>query len=109
MAQALLDAVRLNARGRIVTAVRAQIGARFQVDCRALAEAFAEAASGTLVEGALLDLTIVPITWTCRSCGWTSMTEAVWTACAVCGGQLDASGGDGLVLTGIDVPWWEVR
>ena len=109
LSQALLDAVQNQAGGRCVTAVRARIGARLQVDPEALTEAFAEASTGTVAEGAPLELTVAPVHSTCRVCGQTYVADTVPSTCAACSAsEFETSGADALVLEAINLPWWEV-
>jgi hydrogenase nickel insertion protein HypA len=108
LSQALLDAVQNQAGGRCVTAVRARIGARLQVDPEALTEAFAEASTGTVAEGAPLELTVAPVHSTCRVCGQTYVADTVPSTCAACSAsEFETSGADALVLEAINMPWWE--
>jgi hydrogenase nickel incorporation protein HypA/HybF len=108
LSQALLEAVKDRAGGRLVTGVRARIGACWQVDRQALAEAFEAASTGTVAEGASLDVIVTPPHGTCRVCGQT-YTEVVPLVCAECGAAaVESAGGHTLVLEAITVPWWEV-
>lgn len=109
LSHALIDAVQDRAGGRWVTAVRARVGARLQVDPEALAEAFAEASTGTVAEGAPLELTVGPVFSTCRVCGASYVSDTLPSTCAACSAsEFDTSGAELLVLEAINMPWWEV-
>jgi hydrogenase nickel incorporation protein HypA/HybF len=107
LSQALLEAVKDRAGGRLVTAVRARVGAWWQMDCQALTEAFAAVSTGTVAEGASLDVVTAPSHGMCRVCGQT-YAEFVPRVCAACGAAaIEPIGDHALVLEAISVPWWE--
>jgi hydrogenase nickel incorporation protein HypA/HybF len=104
LSEAILEAVEKRAAGRKVTRVRIRVGATHRVAEPALDQAFSEVAGGTVAEGAAVEVVVVPVEATCRSCGSKSEMDDVWGLCPVCGGaDLDTAGGDELTLESIEV------
>lgn len=67
--QSVVDAVCEHAAGRRVRNVRVEVGALCAIVPDAMQFCFGVAAEGTVVEGALLDLTVQPGSARCRTCG----------------------------------------
>ncbi|MCG5218647.1 hydrogenase maturation nickel metallochaperone HypA [Streptosporangium sp. KLBMP 9127] len=102
MCEGLLDLIEQRAAGRRITAVRLRVGARHAVVDEAFDQAFAVVADGTAVQDAVVDLEVVPVTVTCRTCERLSESLDVLAVCAHCGGDdVDISGGDELVLESV--------
>lgn len=100
----ILGAVERRAAGRRVTGVRVRIGAGHRVSEPALAQAFAQAAAGTIASGARIDLVPVPMRFRCRTCGAKGETDDPFNPCSACGAvDIDVSGGDELLLESISV------
>ncbi|GLW09273.1 putative hydrogenase nickel incorporation protein HypA [Microtetraspora sp. NBRC 13810] len=101
MCEGLVDLVQQEAAGRRVTGVRVRIGAGHAVVPEAFGQAFALAAGGTAAQDAELDLVVVPFTLDCRGCGGRTESADALAACPSCGGDVDVTGGDELVLESI--------
>jgi hydrogenase nickel incorporation protein HypA/HybF len=104
LCQGILEAVERRAAGRRVTRVRVRVGAQHRVVESALDQSFALVSQGTVADGAVVDLVVVPVRVRCQDCGRdTDATDAL-AACPACGGlDLDTEGGDELILEAISV------
>ena len=101
---AILEAVERRARGRRVRAVGLRVGVVHRAQDAALREAFAEAARGTVAEGARLDVEEVPAQLTWWSCRVVEEVDDPFAACPRCGSvDVDVHGGDDLTLAWIRV------
>jgi hydrogenase nickel incorporation protein HypA/HybF len=99
LAEGVLEAVRRRAGGRPVRRVRLRAGIRHGVDPDSMAQAFHIVATGTEADGASLDLVLLPVQLTCRSCGFAADTLDLLAVCPQChGAEVDLAGGDELVL-----------
>ncbi|MBA2488258.1 MAG: hydrogenase maturation nickel metallochaperone HypA [Chloroflexi bacterium] len=100
--QELVEAALRRSAGRPVTGVRIRVGSLHRVDGPSMAQAFELLTEGTELEGADLDLVVVPAQATCGSCGRTTPSDGPQQACPGCG-ALDPrlSGGDDLLLESI--------
>jgi len=103
LCEAIVDAVERRADGRRVDRVRVRIGALHRVVEPAFQEAFAHAASGSVAEGADLDLVVVAPHAVCSSCGQERLMADFRPLCNSCGSVLSMDGGDELVLESIQV------
>ncbi|MEV4379842.1 hydrogenase maturation nickel metallochaperone HypA [Streptosporangium sp. NPDC049644] len=104
IAEAILAAVEKRADGRRVRRARVHAGALLRVTEPVINQAFSAVADGSVAEGARVDLVIVPVRMTCRSCGSTSTSVDPFAVCAGCGGtDIDTEGGDDLVLESIQM------
>jgi hydrogenase nickel incorporation protein HypA/HybF len=102
--EAILDAVERRAAGRRVTRVRVRVGALHRVVEPALDQAFSLVSSGTVADGAAVDLVTVPVLVTCRDCGHQAEADDALAVCSACGGlDLEFEGGDELILEAIHV------
>jgi hydrogenase nickel incorporation protein HypA/HybF len=102
MCESLLDAVERRADGRRVLGVKVRIGALHRVVEPSLDQAFELVAAGTVAEGAAVDLVVIPVQATCRSCGAVQECEDVPVSCPTCGGvELELTGGDDFTLESI--------
>ena len=100
----ILGAVERRAAGRRVTGVRVRVGAHHRVSEPALAQAFALIATGTVADGATIELVSVPVQITCRSCGARTDAQDAFDRCSACAGtDLDVRGGDEFLLESIRV------
>ncbi len=100
----ILGAVERRAAGRRVTGVRVRVGALHRVSEPALEQAFALVASGTIADGATVDVVPVLMHVTCRSCGAQAESEDAFGRCPACEGtDLDVRGGDELLLESIQI------
>ena len=88
LAQELVEQLEQIARregARQVVLVRLEMGAMCGVDRDAFEFAFPEAARGSLVEGAALEITEIPVCVRCRSCGKESAPQYPAFHCEACG------------------------
>jgi hydrogenase nickel incorporation protein HypA/HybF len=76
-----------HARGRKVVAVELQVGRLRQVVPDALGFAFALVAEGTEVEGAALEIEVVPARVSCEACGAETEVDSFPLVCGSCGGS----------------------
>jgi hydrogenase nickel incorporation protein HypA/HybF len=96
--------VEQRAAGRRVTGVSVRVGTLQRVWKPAFEQAFSMVSSGTVAEGANVEIVVLPVRSTCRSCGGTAESEDVPLSCASCGvTELDIEGGDELLLESIRV------
>ena len=87
-----------------VRTVRLAIGALGHVEADAIRFCFDAIARGTIVEGAQLDIRMVPGQAWCLDCAETVRVSDRAGACPVCGRrQLQIAGGDDLRLTELEV------
>ncbi|MFF5210887.1 hydrogenase maturation nickel metallochaperone HypA [Streptosporangium sp. NPDC000396] len=104
IAEAILAAVEQRADGRRVRRARVHAGALLRITEPAINHAFATVADGSVAEGAQVDLVIVPVRLSCRSCGRTAESADPFATCPECGGiDIDTEGGDDLVLESIQM------
>lgn len=104
MCEAVMDTVEKRAAGRPVRRVRLRIGVLHRVVPESLDQAFSMVATGTVADGAVVDLVNVPIQVTCRDCGHVDETNEAETACRTCGGvSIDLQGGDDLTLESLEL------
>jgi hydrogenase nickel incorporation protein HypA/HybF len=102
IAEAILAAVEHRADGRRVRRARVRAGALLRITEPTINQAFALVAEGSPAEGARLDLVLVPLRLTCRTCRRTSTADDPYAVCPGCGGtDIDAEGGHDLVLESI--------
>lgn len=100
----IMGAVERRAAGRRVTGVRVRVGTMHRVSEPALAQAFSQVATGTVADGATIEVVSVPMEVTCRSCGTVADSHDAFDVCAECGGvDLDVNGGDELLLESINL------
>ncbi|WP_440098174.1 hydrogenase maturation nickel metallochaperone HypA/HybF [Streptosporangium sp. H16] len=104
IAEAILTAVEKRADGRRVRRARVHAGALLRVTEQGINQAFSSISEGSVAEDAHVDLVIVPVRMTCRSCGSTSTSVEPFAVCAGCGDtDVHAEGGDDLVLESIQM------
>jgi hydrogenase nickel incorporation protein HypA/HybF len=85
IAQAIVDIALRNAGGSRVTRVYVTVGRLRQVVPAALEFSFEVCSHATAAEGAALELDVIPVLVTCRSCGAQSQPARFPLACAACG------------------------
>jgi hydrogenase nickel incorporation protein HypA/HybF len=99
LCEAVVDAVRRRAGSRPVARVRVRVGLLHHVHPEAFEQSFALAAAGTVAEGAVADLVLVPLSGRCQQCGANFETGERIAACPDCGSlSVELSGGDELTL-----------
>jgi hydrogenase nickel incorporation protein HypA/HybF len=99
MCEGLVELIQRQAGGRRVASARIRVGARHAVVGDAFDQAFTLAAAGTIVQDAVVDLVITPMTVDCRTCGGQGESADPLTACPHCGDDtVELSGGEELVL-----------
>lgn len=104
MCEAVMDAVEKRAGGRVVQRVRLRIGVLHRVVPDSLDQAFAMVATGTVADGAEVDLVTIPVQVTCRDCGHAGEAGERETACAACASTaIDLEGGDELTLESLQL------
>ncbi len=104
LCEGIVDAVLKRAAGRPVTRVRVRVGALHRVAEPALDQAFEMIAAGTVAEHAAVDVVVIPVLLTCRSCGCADEVDEPYAACQRCGGtDLATEGGDELTLESISL------
>ncbi|MEV4065183.1 hydrogenase maturation nickel metallochaperone HypA [Nonomuraea dietziae] len=104
IATSVLDAVERRAAGRRVAHVRVRAGALLRITGPALDQAFSLVSQGTVADGAMIDLVVVPVQLTCRTCGREEDTADALAVCGACGGaDVDLRGGDELILESIQM------
>ncbi len=102
--EAILDAVEKRAAGRPVARVRLRIGTLHRVAEPALRQAFSMVASGTVADGAAVDLVVVPLHATCRACGYETDSADPVGLCSRCGATDPVTtGGDEVLLESIQL------
>ncbi|MDP9850113.1 hydrogenase maturation nickel metallochaperone HypA [Streptosporangium lutulentum] len=104
IAEAILTAVENRADGRRVQRARVRAGALLRITEPAINHAFAMISEGSLAEGAQVELVVIPVSLTCRSCERTATSVDPFAVCPECGGtDIDSEGGDDLVLESIQM------
>ncbi|GAA2900236.1 hypothetical protein GCM10010517_65850 [Streptosporangium fragile] len=104
IAEAILAAVEKRADGRRVERARVRAGALLRITEPAINQAFSMVAEGSVAEDAQVELVVVPVTLTCRSCGRTAASADPFAVCPGCGGtDIDTEGGEDLVLESIQM------
>ncbi|MBB2910946.1 hydrogenase nickel incorporation protein HypA/HybF [Streptosporangium becharense] len=104
IAEAILAAVEKRADGRRVRRVRVRAGALLRVTEPMINQAFSMVADGSVADGARVELVVVPVTLTCRSCGRSTASADPFAVCPGCGGtDIDTEGGGDLVLESIQM------
>jgi hydrogenase nickel incorporation protein HypA/HybF len=93
-----------HANGRPVTKVEVKVGYLRQVVPSALGFAFELVAQGTPIDGARLELEIVPAAGICRGCGTTSELSSFPLQCSSCGGfDLEVIRGEELLVEALEL------
>jgi hydrogenase nickel incorporation protein HypA/HybF len=99
LAESILDAVQRRAAGRTVARVRVRCGVLNRVDAPSMQQGFDLVTSGSVADGAVVDLVTVPVTVSCRACGRDSEVPDVTWICPSCRApDVRITGGDELLL-----------
>ena len=103
MCDGIVEAVQRRAAGRPVARVRVRIGTLHRVVEGAFQQAFAHAAEGTEAEHAAVELVVIPVSATCRTCGVVVEADEIVVVCTSCGStDLDLTSGEELILESIE-------
>ncbi len=104
LCEAILEAVERRAAGRPVTRVRVRIGTLHRVVEPALDQAFEMVSTGTVADGADVDVVVIPVQATCSACGEVTESADPVVICPACGATDPAMvGGDELTLESIQL------
>jgi hydrogenase nickel incorporation protein HypA/HybF len=104
IAEAVMAIVERHARGRKVETVELKVGHLRQVVPSALEFAFQLVSEGTVAEGAVLEMEVVPAAGECRSCkAWTPL-PGFPLVCASCGGfDVEVTEGEELFVDSLEL------
>jgi hydrogenase nickel incorporation protein HypA/HybF len=109
IAQAVAEIATRHAEGRRVTRVGLAIGHLRQVVPSALEFSFTLVAEGTVLEGARLEMVMVPVVSCCRACGTTTEMRDFPFLCGNChGSELDIIAGNELMVESLDLEETEI-
>jgi hydrogenase nickel incorporation protein HypA/HybF len=104
IAQGIVDICQQHADGRRVLAVTLEIGALSGVVPDALEFCFEASTTGTLLEGARLDILRIPATGFCPACGQTLPVDTYFDPCPACGASpLEIRSGEELRVKDLEV------
>jgi hydrogenase nickel incorporation protein HypA/HybF len=103
LCSSIVDAVAARAGDRPVARVRVRVGRLHHVHPDAFDQSFAVAAQGTTVQGAGVDLVLLPVQSRCGACGASWGSDEPPLACPSCDSvDVELTGGDELVLESIE-------
>jgi hydrogenase nickel incorporation protein HypA/HybF len=104
IAEAVVGIAERHARGRKVTKVELRCGHLRQVVPSALSFSFELVAAGTLVEGAELELEVIPAAGVCRTCGGETPLPELPLACRLCGSpEVEVTQGEELLVDSLEL------
>ena len=104
LCQSVLAAVSGKAGGQRVTGLRLRVGALHRVGPEAFDQTFSMVASGSVADGAEVEVVVVPVEGHCRTCGQNWEAEDQLPLCPGCGStDVSLTGGDDLVLEWLDI------
>jgi len=104
IADCIVSIAAAHAAGRPVSKVEVKVGHLRQVVPSALEFAFHLVAQGTPVEGAELEIDVVPAAGLCRACGGESALSAFPLQCSQCGGlDLEVIRGEELLVEALEL------
>src|SRR5919202_68623 len=104
LGEAILDAVERRAACRKVRRVKVRVGTLHRVVGPALDQGFALVSEGSVAEGAELEMVVVPVTVTCRTCGEHHHDDDMTFVCLACGSnEVDVEGGEELMLESLEL------
>ena len=104
IAQSVVSIADRHADGRRVASVQLKVGHLRQVVPSALSFAFELIAEGTALEGAKLEIDVVPAAGTCRTCGADTILPDFPLCCATCGGcDIEVTGGEELLVDSLEL------
>jgi len=104
LGEAILDAVERRAAGRKVRRVKVRVGTLHRVVGPALDQGFALVSEGSVAEGAELEMVVIPVTVTCRTCGEHHHSDDQQWLCVACGSEdVEVEGGEELMLESLEL------
>lgn len=104
IAAAVADTAVAHAAGRKVSVVRLRVGRLRQVVPRSLEFSFGLVTRGTVADGAVLELELVPAVLRCRPCAVAWEIEQAAFRCLACGGSdVEVLSGEELQVESIEV------
>ena len=104
LAASVVEIALRHAAGRRVARVQLEVGWLRQVVPSALTFSFEMVASGTLAEGAALEITNIPAQGECRRCGAVSALHAFPLQCESCGAfDLKIVAGEELLVASLEL------
>ena len=104
IAQSVVTIADRHADGRRVASVQLKVGHLRQVVPSALSFAFELVAEGTALEGAKLEIDVVPAAGTCRTCGADTILPDFPLCCAQCGGcDIEVTSGEELLVDSLEL------
>ncbi len=104
IAQSVVAVADRHARGRRVASVQLKVGHLRQVVPSALTFAFELVAEGTALDGAELEIEVVPAAGACRECGAETFLPDFPLCCASCGGyDIDVTSGEELLVDSLEL------
>ena len=104
IAESIVNIADAHAAGRRVTKVEVKVGHLRQVVPSALEFAFELVAQDTPVEGAELEIDVVPAAGLCRACGAESSLGSFPLRCSRCGGlDLEVTRGEELLVQALEL------
>ncbi|GLL04636.1 hydrogenase maturation nickel metallochaperone HypA [Dactylosporangium matsuzakiense] len=101
--EAIALAVLRHAGGRRVRSIQLQVGELRQVVPDTLVFCWSVAVRDPLLEGALLDIDVVPASVECVECGVTSRMDQFALQCRSCQGPVSVVSGEELLVVSIEV------
>ena len=104
IAQSVVTIADRHADGRDVASIQLKVGHLRQVVPSALKFAFELLAEGTALEGAELQIEVVPAAGACRTCGADTILPDFPLCCAGCGGcAIDVTSGEELLVDSLEL------
>ena len=104
IAQSVVTIADRHADGRPVTSVQLKVGHLRQVVPSALTFAFQLVAEGTAVEGAELEIEVVPAAGVCRTCSADTILPDFPLCCGRCGGcDIEVTSGEELLVDSLEL------
>jgi hydrogenase nickel incorporation protein HypA/HybF len=104
IAESVVGIVRGHAAGRRVASVQLRVGELRQVVPTSLEFAFQLLGDGTELEGAELEMELVPAAGLCRDCGAETALSPFPLSCARCGGMnVEVTAGEELVVDSLEL------
>lgn len=84
LSESVLDAVTRRAKERRVVGVKVRVGVLHRVDVPAFEQAFSLVSEGSVADGAVVELVVVPVEAHCGSCGATISSDELVLVCPRC-------------------------
>lgn len=102
LCSSIIAAVQARAGDRRIAKVKVRVGRLHHVHPDAFDQSFTIAAMGTVAEGAIAELVILPVMARCGACGASWEAEEPPLTCPTCGAlNVELTGGDELLLESI--------